>query len=341
LGATFHKRKKYVTHYTNLILYLKLGMELTKVRKVLAFTQSTFLKSYIDHCTLLRQQSNTEFGKRLWKLFANAVFGKFIEQTRNYIDCKICVDETPCRKWISNPRFKDLKIISDDLVLVFIKRATVTLNKPLAIGFTILEKSKHFMYQQYYEVIKPSLGNCEVLMSDTDSFVLAIETKGKKNNLRKIKHIIDFSNYPSDSKYYNDDNKNELGFWKDELQGKTIREFCGLRSKTYAFLISDKDNKVILQSKCKGITKSYRKKIEFSSYKKCVKSFDKVCVTQFQIRSKNHAVVTAKVRKLAFSSFDDKRFLLSCGVHSLGYGSCLIEKNMKTCSRCKKCNPLQ
>jgi hypothetical protein len=310
-------------------------MELTKVRRVLAFTQSNFLKTYIDQCTVLRQQSKTEFGKRLWKLFANAVFGKFIEQTRNYVDCKICIDEAPCRKWTGSPRFSNMKIISEDLVLIFAKRATVTLNKPFAVGFTILEKSKHFMYQQYYEVIKPTLGKCEVLMSDTDSFILAVETNKKRNNLMKLKHIIDFSNYPTESKHYNENNKNELGFWKDELQGKVMTEFCGLRSKTYAFLIKEKEKEPVLQSKCKGITKSYRKKIKFSEYKTCVNSFAKVSITQFQIRSKNHKVFTAKTYKAAFSSFDDKRFLMSCGVHSLGYGSCLIADDNQHCIYCE------
>jgi len=329
-----------VTHYTNLILYLKLGMKLKKVRRVLAFTQSSFLKSYIDQCTLLRQNSKTEFGKRLWKLFANAVFGKFIEQTRNYVDCKIVIDENPCRKWQSSPRFSSMKIISEDLVIMFMKRATVTLNKPFPIGFTILEKSKHFMYQQYYEVIKPVLGKCEVIMSDTDSLVLSVQTDKETNNLEKIKDIIDFSNYPTESKYFNEDNKNELGFWKDELQGKVMTEFCGLRSKTYAFLIKDKEKEHVLHSKCKGITKSYRKKIEFSAYKKCVQSFAKVSITQFQIRSKSHKVITAKINKAAFSSFDDKRFLMNCGVHSLGYGSCLIKNDTEKCCLCMLYNPL-
>jgi hypothetical protein len=324
----------------NLNLYLKLGMKLMKVRRVLAFSQSTFLKSYIDQCTTLRQQSKTDFGKRLWKLFANAVFGKFIEQTRNYVDCKICIDETPCRKWLSSPRFSNMKIISEDLVILFMKRATVNLNKPFPIGFTILEKSKYFMYQQYYEVIKPALGNCEVLMSDTDSLVLAVETDHNTNSLSKIKHILDFSNYSPDSNFYNEKNKNELGFWKDELQGDNMTEFCGLRSKTYAFLINEKNKKQVLHSKCKGVTKSYRKKIKFSAYKKCIQSFHKVSITQFQIRAKKHKVFTAKINKLAFSSFDDKRYLMKCGVHSLGYGSCLIKHMNEKCGFCEQYNPL-
>jgi hypothetical protein len=343
LGATFNKRKKYVTHYINLILYLKLGMQLTKVWRVLAFTQSNFLKTYIDHCTRLRQQSKTEFGKRLWKLFANAVFGKFIEQTRNYVDCQICVAEAPCKKWINSPRFTNMKIISKDLVIVFSKRTAVLLNKPYAIGFTILEKSKHFMYEQYYQMIRPALGNCKVIMSDTDSLVLAVETEKKENNLKKLRKIMDFSNYPTNNIFYHAGNKNKLGFWKDELQGGVMTEFCGLRSKTYAFLIKENKNNEKnqeLHSKCKGITKGYRKKIPFSDYKKCVQTLSKVNITQFQIRAKNHKVFMARVHKLCFSSFDDKRYLMKCGVHSLAYGSSLIRNTDEECPLCEIYNPL-
>ena len=315
-------------------------MELQKVHRVLAFSQASFLKNYIDQCTLLRQESKTAFSKNLWKLFANSVFGKFIEQTRNYVDCKIVVDEIPCRKWTGSPRFSNMKIISENLVIIFMKRASITLNKAFPIGFTILEKSKHFMYQQYYDVIKPAVEKCEVIMSDTDSLVLAIESSEKRSNLEKIKEIIDFSNYPPDHKYYDEKNKNKLGFWKDELQGKKMTEFCGLRSKTYAFRIKKSKNHHELQSKCKGITKAYKKKIRFEDYKKCVQSFAKVSITQYQIRSKSHKIFTAKIQKAAFSSFDDKRYLMSCGLHSVGYGSCLINNDSQTCFFCESYNPL-
>jgi len=327
----------------NLALYLKLGLKLIKVRRVLAFSQSTFLKDYINHCTLLRQKSDTDFGKRLWKLFANAVFGKFIEQTRNYVDCKICLNENQSKKWITSPRFNNMKIISDSLVIVFLKRATVQLNKPYAIGFTILERSKYFMYNQYYEVIKPQLGKCEVIMSDTDSLVLEVQSTKKKNNLKVLKNIMDFSNYPKSHPDFTEINKNKLGFWKDELQGNTMLEFCGLRSKTYAFTLQKgKRNKdTLLQSKCKGITKSCRKKIPFADYKKCVKIFTKVSITQFQIRSKNHNIFTAKINKLAFSSFDDKRYIMMCGIHSLSYGSKLILNEKQKCPLCVLHNPMK
>jgi hypothetical protein len=80
-------REKYVTHYMNLKVwrtnddtahclpcshfqtYLQLGMKLKKIHRVLAFTQSLFLKSYIDHVTHLRTLAKNEFERDLFKLF--------------------------------------------------------------------------------------------------------------------------------------------------------------------------------------------------------------------------------------------------------------------------------
>ena len=115
-----------------------------------------------------------------------------------------------------------MKIISEDLVAIFLRQATVKLNKAFPIGFTILERSKDFMYKQLYQVIRPKLkhANVQVLFSDTDSYGLCVTTSKNRNVevLQKLKDIFDFSNYPISSPRYNKENAAKLGFWKDELQ---------------------------------------------------------------------------------------------------------------------------
>ena len=46
-------------------------------------------------------------------------------------------------------------------------------------------------------------------------------------------------------------NKKEIGLFKDELGGNTMKEFVGLRAKTYAYLIGDNTEK----KKAKGTKK--------------------------------------------------------------------------------------
>ena len=46
--------------------------------------------------------------------------------------------------------------------------------------------------------------------------------------------MFDFSNYPKDSKFFDQDNKKFIGKIKDESEGKIIGEFVGLKSKMYS-----------------------------------------------------------------------------------------------------------
>ena len=68
LVSSFLPRKKYVVHAANLALYLRLGMQLTHVHRVLTFQQSNFLNQYINYCTSKRAEAKTEFRKNLFKV---------------------------------------------------------------------------------------------------------------------------------------------------------------------------------------------------------------------------------------------------------------------------------
>ena len=46
--------------------------------------------------------------------------------------------------------------------------------------------------------------------------------------------MFDFSNYPKDSKFFNDANKNVIGKMKDEYGGVIIDQFIELKSKMYS-----------------------------------------------------------------------------------------------------------
>jgi len=57
-------------------------------------------------------------------------------------------------KAVSKVTFHQCEIINDDLLLVRGARQKITLNKPIAIGFTILELSKLITYRFYYDHLK-------------------------------------------------------------------------------------------------------------------------------------------------------------------------------------------
>ena len=360
LVSTFLPRKKYVVHYRNLQLYLELGLKLEKVHRVMSFTQSNFLKQYVDYCTEKRAAAKTEFGKRLYKLLINSCFGKFVENCRKYTQSIICTSKHQAKKWISSTRFESLTIIKENLIVISLSLVSVWQKKPFAIGFSILELSKYFMFDEFYNKIRKKLPNCDLFFTDTDSLGLI---SYQKNPISRISSLMDFSNYPPNHPYYSVSKKLKLGYWKDEMKGNPITEFVGIRSKTYAVettlnkysLKMYKDRKQIMRKKdrcenckeadqfcnhaskitCKGVKRAYKDKIPFKKFKNCIDTVNAERVTFHAIRSYKHEIHTIKASKLAFSSFDDKRHLL-CSMHSLPYGSMYIKAALKS-KECPLC----
>ena len=58
------------------------------------------------------------------------------------------------------------------LIAIEMKKINVKMNKPVYLGFSILEISKTLMYEFWYDYIKPKYQNNEKLCyMDTDSFI--------------------------------------------------------------------------------------------------------------------------------------------------------------------------
>ena len=99
---------------------------------------------------------------------------------------------------------------------------------------------------------------------------------------------------------------------EDEISGKVISEFVGLKSKMYWLVTVDDEEKV----RAKGINKKLRHD-EFYDI-----LFDKKIVrhNMKRIQAKKPRLGTYDIRKVSLSCFDDKRYVLNDGVKSLAYG---------------------
>ena len=47
---------------------IPIGLQVTKVSKVITYTQSAWMRPYIEYCTGQRKQAKNEFEKDFWKL---------------------------------------------------------------------------------------------------------------------------------------------------------------------------------------------------------------------------------------------------------------------------------
>ena len=139
-------KSKYVVHYRNLHLYLSLGMKLTKVHRISKFKQSDWLKKYIDFNIEKRKNAANCFEKKYFKLMNNINFGKTMENLRKRIIVKLINNAKDYVRCISKPSFASKKIFSKTFVAIHEIKPVLILNKPIYVGFSILDLSKLLMH---------------------------------------------------------------------------------------------------------------------------------------------------------------------------------------------------
>jgi len=108
---------------------------------------------------------------------------------------------------------------------------------------------------------------------------------------------------------------------KNELRGKIMTEFVGLRAKLYKAL-DDEETK-----KCKGIKKPViENTISRENYKNCWFNSREEMRESNVIKSRGHEVYSVKVNKIALSGKDDKRVIMPDGIRTLAYGHYLLRR---------------
>ena len=153
---------KYAVHYKNLQYYLSLGMKLVKIHRILSFKQSNFLKKYVDFNTKKRQESSCEFDKNFFKLMINCIYGKSIENQRKRINVKLINDKETYQRCVNKPSFISHELFNKNFVAVHCAKTVLTLNKPIYVGFCILELSKLLMYQFHYDYVLKTFDNVKL-----------------------------------------------------------------------------------------------------------------------------------------------------------------------------------
>lgn len=142
------------------------------------------------------------------------------------------------------PNFKSRTIITPDLVSVSMGQTKILFNKPVYAGFVILEMAKLKMLTFHYDAMLShyDVDRLKLAYTDTDSLVYQIKTTSnywRQEAAMFVGDHFDFSNLPPEHPCYTEKNKKVLGKFKDELDGKTLREWVALRSKMYAIRLDD------------------------------------------------------------------------------------------------------
>jgi hypothetical protein len=115
---------------------------------------------------------------------------------------------------------------------------------------------------------------------------------------------------------YDSKNKKVIGKMKDETESIPVKEFVGLRAKMYSMIYGDEEKRT-----AKGVSKSVIKsKLRHDMYKQCLFNKETQMESMTLFRSEKHEIYTVTLNKTTLSAFDDKRFILADGIHTLAHG---------------------
>lgn len=291
LVADLRDKNDYLTHSCTYHQAKTLGAVPT-VKKVLRCHQNPFFESYVrNNIKLRKEQPKGSTASATFKLLNNSLYGKTIENVEKYTAVKI-EDRTDIEK-------KGKKLFCSVNAPIEMGRHFVrdreknqcVMSKPTYVGFAVLELSKWKMIDQWYRNFAPH--NSELLYMDTDSFYVKT---------------------PLPLKIHSE----ELGEFKDELNGQYIDHFIGLCAKSYAYRYGDKE-----EVKLKGVSNK-RKAVTFDDY--VAKKLKKV--EQSPMKSIDNKMYTCATMKTAINPnhVDSKRYQCRDGIHTLPFGHYLVEQ---------------
>ena len=240
-----------------------------------------------------------------------------MENVRKRVNVKLLRsdEEEKILKYVAKPTFAQQVIFNPDLVGIQNHKEKVLLNKPIYVGMSVLDLSKHLMYNFYYNTLKARYGeNVRLLYTDTDSLIVKVDTDDLYKDMSLNADLYDTSNYSPGHPLFSNTNKKIIGKFKDELGGKVMTEFIGIRPKMYSY-VGEESGK-----RAKGVKKSVLcKTITHEDYRTFLLEKKVYSRDMPGLRSYHHVIKGETVHKVALAPLDTKRYILD-GISTLAFG---------------------
>ena len=112
----------YMVHYRMLKFYVKMGVKVTKIHRVIKFTQDYICRDYIQNNTNKRATAKTEAEKDVRKLMNNSLYGRMCMNPPHFLQSKFLHDEEKIMKSVSKPTFKNITRYRDYSQIEYIKK---------------------------------------------------------------------------------------------------------------------------------------------------------------------------------------------------------------------------
>ena len=192
--------------------------------------------------------------------------------------------------------FLNFQIFGENSVAIVLAQTKVTLNKPIFVGFSVLDISKLQMYQFHYGYVKQFYGDrAALLYSDTDSLSYHIKTADVYEDMKLNSAYFDFSNYDRNHTLFDESKKQVIGYFKDEMGGKVIHRFTALAPKLYAYEYSEEP---LLKFAARGFPSStIKSNVDYAKFNEALHEFTNNPLPVTTITSKAHVLKTNTVMK--------------------------------------------
>ena len=120
-----------------------------------------------------------------------------MENLRKRINVRFVNNKKDFLKYTSKPTYVTHKLFNKNFAPIHETKQVLVLNKPIYVGFTVLDLSKWLMYYFHHKFVKKNF-NAELLFTDTDSLAYETISENVFEEFYKWKDLFDFSNYSKD-----------------------------------------------------------------------------------------------------------------------------------------------
>ena len=101
-----NNKTEYMIHYRMLTFYVKMGVKVTKIHRVIKFKQDYICRDYVKNNTNRRATAKTEAEKDVRKLMNNSLYKRMCMNLLHFLQSKFLHDEEEIMKSISKQRKK-------------------------------------------------------------------------------------------------------------------------------------------------------------------------------------------------------------------------------------------
>lgn len=332
LCTTFFPHKKYLVLDVLLQFYVEHGLRITRWHSIQRWENAPIFKDFIEQNIAARNTSTDKIIKDVRKIANNSLYGKTCENVFRYKTFVIDKFQTQADENGTINRaaenWQSFTILDEEYVVAEVKRLQVLLNKPVQLGFAILELAKLRVYS-FWHALNYEFGNdVSLLYTDTDSLLLAFRVQHAFAIMRRSAVLSAYVDLPLDEANNELPPTKKLGLFSDELHGKSVLKYIGLKAKSYVIVFADEDTKV----RVKGIRKAAKstrthRQLCFTDFETALFSSTVEEVKEYTLHKKNYHVYLRGSNKRALSNLDTKHFYPLDLIHAFPWGFPFEEEN--------------